>query len=339
MPLEYLNKQAMQGIIIPTWQKKMGTNEDPGSKWAENGPNGDEKGLYGGLNDEVDTVVHFDEAHKSFVKSDIVVAYSVVDNRNGLNPDNKVTLSYTYAKTQTQSHSVSSSIRTDLNITVDAKASIFGMGVDSSTVFNFDYTYNMSASSSTSQTEETTLTQDVDVQVPAGRVYQVKLVGTKTTLSVPTTSYVRVAGVSETWFPDKVQGHYNWIMNAGELFDSIQQYGTAGVQSSLYSSDGEVGLISLPGVITGINMINFYTLVEDITDQVTPLIYPTEFHPVDIKDDDMRQLIAPTRCSSNNSNITISNNGGECSYSSFCVKRLLICALVALALYILLTKL
>lgn len=255
-------------LLFPHGKKKMNTGLDPGSKWTENGPNNDGVGLYGGLTDQVDADVKFDEAKKTYSKADIVVAYSVVDNRNGLNPENTVQLAYTYAKTQTQTHTVVSSVNTSLKIDVVARATILGIGADATSAFSFDYTYNVTNSTTTQESEQTTLSQNVDVSVPKGRVYQVKLVGTRTTLTVPITSYVYVTGNSETWFPSKVNDHYNWITDAGDLFSSVNQFKTAGGQSNLYSSIDDVGVIAMPGIITGISMINFYTVVEDITDQV-----------------------------------------------------------------------
>jgi hypothetical protein len=257
----------MRPIISQAWQKSLNTNQDPANKkWYENGANGDNIGLYGGLTDRLDPTVWFDQDHKQFTRDDVAVFTADADNRNGLNPNPTVSLSYTHSFTQTQTHSTFHQFNTGVNETVVARADIFGIGVDSTTEFFFDYTYSVTDTKSTSTTDTTTFKMDVPLTVPTGQVYRVVLQATKQLLSVPTLVYCYVSGESETWFESRVNGHYDWVADAGTLFGWIKQYATAGSDSPYYGTapSGD-GYVSFPGSIEGENFVNFCSKVYNIT--------------------------------------------------------------------------
>jgi len=213
----------------------------------------------------VDQTVYFDEAHKQFSSTQFTATSSTVDNRDGLTPSSTVTLAYTHSATTSQTHTTGNTFKIGTSVSVKASAEIFGIGADITTSFSFDYTYSMSESTSSTTTDAETFSQSVPVTVPKGKVYQAILTCTKQTLTVPTTSKVSVSGRTETWFSSRVQGHYDWDLDAGSAWYLINSYGLAGSESSQYSDTGGSGLITIPGSITGVQSVNFQVKVVDIT--------------------------------------------------------------------------
>jgi hypothetical protein len=71
-------------------------------------------------------------------------------------------------------------------------------------------------------------------------------------LVVPYKAIVYVSGMTETWFEDRINGHYNWMMDAGSTFNLINQYGSAGGDSHAYGRDPSSGrgTVTLTGSVT-----------------------------------------------------------------------------------------
>jgi len=264
--LTYLDPGTFQTMLTNMWKKDLNTNDDPANgKWYTNGANGDGVGLYGGLTDDVDHTVYFDQAHKGFSTEQFVATSATVDNTNGLTPSSTVQLTYQHSTSTSQSHTSSNAFKAGTSVSVKASATIFGIGADITTSFSFDYTYTTSQTTSSTTSDAVTFSQSVPVTVPKGKIYKAVLTGTKQTLTVPTTTKVTVTGRTETWFASRIDGHFNWDAEAGEAFGNINKWGLAGSASSQYSSSGDTGVITTPGTITGVQSVNFQAKVIDAT--------------------------------------------------------------------------
>jgi len=268
--LSYLDPNMMKVTLVNMWQKDMNTNDDPADgKWYTTGPNNDGVGLYGNLTDVVDSTVHYDDSKKSFVITNFVADSATVDNTNGLNPTNTVTLSYQHKSTTSQSHTVSKSFNQQFNISYKASFTVFGISNDLSTSYSFDYSYSASETSSSSSSDSVTTSQTVPVTVPKGKIYKVLLTARGQQLILPTTCVVHVTGKTETWFKERVQGHYDWYMPVGSAFALINKYGSASAgDSNAYTADptsADNGIYTTYGTITGANVADFAASVVDVT--------------------------------------------------------------------------
>lgn len=56
------------------------------------------------------------------------------------------------------------------------------------------------------------------VSPPKGKVYEAQLIATTQELTVPFQLDVEVVGHTETWFEDRINGHYNWTLSIGAAF-------------------------------------------------------------------------------------------------------------------------
>ena len=246
------------------WKKHLGTDEDPANgKWYTNGANNDGIGLYGGLTDTIDQNATFDEANKKFTPTQRLAASSVVDNRNGLVGSTTVTLSYQYTDSVSTTHTTSNSVKAGIGLEFKAKAEIFGIGGEATTKFSLDYTYTSTNSSSSTQTRSQTVSQNVAVNVPAGKVYKAVLVASSQQLDIPYTVSVRVSGSTETWFEDRINGHYNWFMDIGSAF--------ALAANPLFSNagNGQGSAVAMSGTLTAQQSTDFSVEIWDVTAQFT----------------------------------------------------------------------
>jgi hypothetical protein len=250
------------------WKKHLGTDKDPANgKWYTNGANNDGVGLYGNLTDTIDQNATFDEANKKFTPTQRLAASSVVDNRNGLVGNTTVTLSYQYTDSVSTTHTTSNSVKAGIGLDFKAKAEIFGIGGEVTTKFSLDYTYTSTNASSSTQTRSQTVSQNVAVNAPAGKVYKAVLVASSQQLDIPYTVNVRVSGRTETWFEDRVNGHYNWFMDIGSAF------GYAGNPLYTNAGNGQGVAVAMSGTLTAQQSTDFSVEIWDITAQyknVTP---------------------------------------------------------------------
>ena len=262
MALQFLDKQLIGSYLIAMWKRDLNTGEDASNgQWYENGANNDNIGLYGGLSDNAATTLNFDESQKSYLPEAIVCNSATVDNSNGLAPTSTVNLSYNYTKSSATTHSTTDSIKVGVGVDIKASATFFGIGADVTTKFTFDYTHTWGTSTTESESNSYTFSQSVPITVPSGKIYQVVLTATSQKLVVPYTATVAISGRTETWFEDRVNDHYNWMMDAGTAFSNIGQWGDAGNDSSSYSSAG----VTQRGTVTAQQTTQFVAKVYDVT--------------------------------------------------------------------------
>ena len=268
--LQQLDPETLRQWVGHAWQRALKTFEDPANfKWYTNGPNNDAIGLYGGLSD-ADPEVTVEQGGLKCTSRTIDAARDIVDNRNGLAPQSTVHLSHEYIDSTTTSIDFTNSLHIGVSIKASAGVIIAGTEV----TLGVDYTY--STSSTTSQTKEmkTTYSVDLPVTVPDGKVYKAVLTQTTQTATVPFTATIVVKGQSETWFAERVHGHYNWSASAGDVFGWINQYDVAGKDSPRCRDNGDgTGALTISGTLTRQTNV-FQNQVRDITDKPSDPDFP-----------------------------------------------------------------
>ena len=114
MPIHFLAKDKLKNALIEMWKKELDTGLDPtNNKWFDTGPQDDNRGLYGGLTDCIDSQIQYDDKslHKH-TQSNIMCQNTIVDNRNNLSPTVLVTLYHIYADSATKTRTTNTSIVT-----------------------------------------------------------------------------------------------------------------------------------------------------------------------------------------------------------------------------------
>lgn len=267
MALQFLNVQTVSPYLAGAWKRQLNTGEDPANgRWYTNGANNDGIGLYGGLTDTLPTGLVFDQSKLVYLPKQIVASSSIVDNRNGLTPQSTITLSYSYTDTNSTSHTITNSIAVAAGVDITGGVDFL---VEGKVTAKFSLTYTFSYSSTTSETTSSTQTfsQSVPMNVPTGKIYKGVLTAAVESIQVPYTANMIVRGTTETWFEDRVNGHYNWSTDAGTMFGWINSYGTAGADSALYRDlGGGQGAVVVSGVLNAQQTANFQAQVYDITD-------------------------------------------------------------------------
>jgi len=262
MSLTFLDKTTMGSYLQAMWKKDLNTGEDPANgRWFDNGANNDGIGLYGGLTDNAATSLQFNESQKQYLPEAVVCDTATLDNTNGLAPSSTVQLTYSYARSASTTHSTTDSIKAGMGVDIKASATIFGIGADVTTKFSFEYTHAWGTSTTETETNTYTFSQSVPISVPKGKVYQVVLTAMSQKLVIPYTATVAVTGTTETWFEDRINGHYNWMMDAGTALANVGQWGLAGRDSTCYSAAG----VTQTGTVTAQQTTNFVAKVYDVT--------------------------------------------------------------------------
>ncbi|HXW78207.1 MAG TPA: ETX/MTX2 family pore-forming toxin [Acidimicrobiales bacterium] len=267
MTLQVLNVQTVSPYIANAWKRWLNTGEDPANgKWYTNGANNDGIGLYGGLNDALPTGLTFDESALTYLPKQIVASSAIVDNRNGLSPESTMNLSYTYSDTNSTSHTTTNSISVGAGVDVKGGVDFIVKG-EVTVKFSINYTFSYSSTTSESKSNTQTFSQSLPIKVPTGKIYKGVLTATLQSIQVPYTANVIVKGTTETWFEDRINGHYNWSTDAGTMCGWINSYGTAGPDSALYRDlGGGQGALVVSGVLNAQQTANFQAAVYDITD-------------------------------------------------------------------------
>lgn len=267
MSLQYLDISTVSPYLAKAWEKYLNTDKDPANgRWYTNGPDNDNMGLYGGLSDAYPQL-SFDAAKGNVQHTRIVAASGEVDNRKGLTPEASLTLSYSYSDAATTSHTITNSVSAGAEVDLEGSAELLGVGGKATAKFTVNYTFSYASTSSTTDTEEQVFSETLPITVPAGKNYKGVLLAKVQQIQVPFTANIVVSGNTETWFEDRVQGHYNWVQDIGTVFGWINQYGIAGGESSYYTNLGDGrGSLSVPGTLTAQNTADFHAEIYDVTD-------------------------------------------------------------------------
>jgi len=273
MALQFFDKRLVGQYIVDAWQQHLNTEMDPADgQWFTNGP-GNNGGLYGKLTDTLASELIFDESRLVFTPNQVAAATGIADNRNGLTPEQTVTLTYAYQDSTSSTHSTSNSIKVATGIDINAKSEFFGTGGGVTIKFSTEYTYSWSDATTNSKSETKTFQQQIPVRViPRGKVYQVVLMCNKDQLKIPYHANIYLSGTSSACFANPVNGQKIWTIDAGTLCEWINQFGAAGDESYKYGRDPNKplqGICFLQGNMTATQTANFLARTFDITDLFT----------------------------------------------------------------------
>jgi len=273
MALQFFDKRLVGQYIVDAWQQHLNTEMDPADgQWFTNGP-GNNGGLYGKLTDTLASELIFDESRLVFTPNQVAAATGIADNRNGLTPEQTVTLTYAYQDSTSSTHSTSNSIKVATGIDINAKSEFFGSGGGVTIKFSTEYTYSWSDATTNAKSETKTFQQQIPVRViPRGKVYQVVLMCNKDQLKIPYHANIYLSGTSSACFANPVNGQKIWTIDAGTLCEWINQFGAAGDESYKYGRDPNKplqGICFLQGNMTATQTANFLARTFDITDLFT----------------------------------------------------------------------
>lgn len=273
MSLRYFDMRVIGAYIVDAWQNHFNTEMDPADgQWFTNGP-GNNGGLYGKLSDRLATELAFDESKRIFTPNQIAAVTAIADNRDGLTPEQTVTLTYSYQDSTSSTHSTTNGLKVGVGIDIKGKAEFLGSGTEVTTKFTTEYTYSWTDATTTAKSETKTFSQTIPVRnIPKGRVYQVVLLANKNELKIPYHAYIYLSGRSCACFASPVNGQKIWSIDAGTLCEWINQFGSAGDESYKYGRaphDRLQGLIALQGTMTATQTAMFTARTSDVTDSFT----------------------------------------------------------------------
>jgi hypothetical protein len=233
--------------LVQAWQEYLNTSKDPANgEWWTNSPTNDNMGLYGGLDDEQQPT-NFDTDNQTYIPIQGTSQSVRTDNTNGLNPEVTAKLGYSYSQGNTTQHTVSDAISASVSEAVNVNFEVAG----STTTFKLTDTLTLTDSSTHSTVTTVDSEVDVPVQVPTGKIYETYLTYLQEELDVPFTMQVTITGNSETWFDDRVNGHYNWVQDIGDLTIVMGQNSIGesdGVSWSWGFSPVSEGVLNLSGI-------------------------------------------------------------------------------------------
>jgi hypothetical protein len=179
-----------------------------------------------------------------------------------------VTLSESYTTSTTTTHTITNALTVGASIALKAEVNLKVVKGEVTATVSVEYSFSYAYSTSTTESRQQTFSQAVPVSVPNGKIYKVMLTASVEQIQVPFTAYVVVSGTTETWFEDRINGHYNWSADAGTAFAWIAQYGAAGDDSASYGpfpSDPSKGAVMIKGMLNHQTVANFQAETYDVT--------------------------------------------------------------------------
>jgi hypothetical protein len=280
--LSYLKYQDLAGILSDAWQNQLGTEMDPADgQWFSNGPQNN-GGLYGNLQDKLDTEVIFTKTGNEvrLNKTPQVADSATLDNRDGKSPTGSFNLSKAKSTISASSKTETTSLLTSAGVSVEGEGGIPFFGKVKTTVsFRVDVGQTWSNSSSQSNGQTTTSQLSVDMNVPAGKVYKTILTYDEAEIEMPYECRIILKGNSVANFRSKVNGKNVHTATAGELCKWINEYNSAGEDSHRFRQDPDnpdQGYVSIKGVLKAKQNGNYLARTEDVTDSLKPQVIETK---------------------------------------------------------------
>ncbi len=284
LKLRYWNVNIAQELIRTAWQYHLGTTLDPAdTKWFLRGPGNKDVGLYGGLQDTLDSELQFD-TNKQTVNTERIFGVSdTMDNRNGLNKlPQSATASLSFTKSSTTTHTKSDSVTVGTSIAASFKAGVPATGVEKTltVTINFSYTHSFSTSEAETKTQTLTATKVLSAQVPDGKVFRGMIMADQATMKVPYRARIILSGTTQANFNLLVNGKKQHTASAGDLCSWIEQYRNSFVEDGLdvdqslkfmrHPDDSNKGLLETNGTLTVTDCVNFLSYVVDVTEEFDP---------------------------------------------------------------------
>jgi hypothetical protein len=263
MPLQGLDKKIMRQYLTAFWKKELNTGQDPSNKgkWLEKGAQGG-GGLYGALRDTFSKEVEFDESGKKLIPELVTLCTDTFVNLHlPYKLHATARLSHTFQNSVTSSHSTTDSVKTGLEYEFKTGFLV----AESKMKVSFEFSHSWTSGVAKTESKSFTVDEAVDLDVPPGRVYKVVLEGKSLKLSIPYRAFIYVDGYTETWFEDRVKGHYNYRQTIGGVFQKIAEWGLAGKDSKYFSREGNRGVITQEGAVNAQHTSDLEVHVYDIT--------------------------------------------------------------------------
>ena len=260
----WLKAETVKGVLTNGWQRALDTDKDPANnnRWNTNdGGNGfGAGGLYGGLSEtQLQTTFGTPRRYPvQFVSKKRVEVKNSTDSTT----TSAVTLEYTDSRSVQDSSSVSTSVKTGAEISFKVSASAFGMGAETGGKFSEDFTRTSATSNTTTTLRQEKFSNTLTVVVPPKRTYVVTLSCEEERVDLPYYSDIRLSGISHTWFPDRVNGHFNWNQNVG----GVLSHSNALPRDWQLPGDGTVLVTAAQGILTSQQSTNCSAVTTDITD-------------------------------------------------------------------------
>lgn len=264
MNIELLKIELLRKALQDAWRKKLNTKLDPANnKWFTEGADGRKNaGLYGGITETAPSNLVFHEDKMHIQKNNIVCTRTLVDNKDGLNPEVDTELSYKYSKTTGFTQQTTNSI----NKTYGASFSAGFSFASAELSFTAEFGYEMTETNHEESTTEITKTVKLPVRVPKGRVFAAELTAQRDIITVPFSCEIKYSGSTSTWFESRVNGAYYHGMSIGEAFNIIHNNGLAGDESVHFQRNGANGIFTLNGSLVVQDTFNFGTRITDVTE-------------------------------------------------------------------------
>lgn len=299
MALTILNKEEFgKKYLSEAWQERVGTDLNPageqegGAPFYETDPEwdglGDSNGtgLYGGLTDSIRKIDYDEEAAKNSIQEGETIQSSgdkgsvIVDNINGENEEtNTLTLQKDRRTTVGESKTETDSITNSFSVETSFGFEVPGVGSSETTIgFETSGTYSLAKGTFENTSEGTTFSTELPITAPAGTAKKGVLLFNEYTTELPFTAIVDVEGKTETFFDDYIPHsrqdrdgeHRNWYNDAGPFFNYINEYETAGEESSLYKANPnnpDAGIVEINDTLEIGTTGNFRTKVFDVTEE------------------------------------------------------------------------
>ena len=259
----YLNTGILKSVLTNGWQVALNTDKDPANdnRWNTNDAgNGNGVGGLFGLVQETMLATQFGAPIRypvHFVSQKSIT----IPNRTDSTVTSSVNLEYTTSVSVTDSSSYSTSLKTGAEISFKVSASAFGIGAEEGGKFSEEFTRTnaMSNAKTTVNSEKFSTTQSVPV--PPKSTYKITVSCQEERIDLPYRSNIKLTGMSRTWFPDRVNGHYNWNQNVGGVLSHANNL-PAGWQ---LPGDGSVLVVGAQGMLSAQQSTNCTAAVTDVT--------------------------------------------------------------------------
>lgn len=203
MTLSYVDPSYIKPILLDYWLTLDTdyTNPNGNGEWDTTSPNPQYPGgLYGGLTDSV--TQNFDTANAVYIPTSLTSAPITIDNSNGLETlAETASLSLSYAVGQTITKTSSAAFTAGVSASFSVKENEILAEETESVTFSLSATYSLAQADTTSTLTTTTTALSVPVSVPAGKIYQVVLLGETAKATIPYTFIVTLEGNTVALIP------------------------------------------------------------------------------------------------------------------------------------------
>ena len=262
----WLNEETVKGVLTNGWQRALETDKDPANnnQWnRHDASNGGIGGLYGGLQETLLATAF--SASRRYPVQHVSKKRVVVNNPTDSATTSTVNLDFMNAQTVTDQSSVSASVKTNAQISFRVSASAFGMGAAAGGKFGEDFTRTSANANTTMTFKQEKFPNTHTVVVPPKTTYAVTLVCEEEKVDLPYTTFIMLSGMSHTWFPARVNNHFNFNKYVGEVVAHSNS-----LPSDWQLDGGNVVVRAVQGTLTAaLQSSNCSAVTQNITDRLS----------------------------------------------------------------------